>query len=374
MPSNFVKRFMNQENSHQKRLLDLTRKLAEDTGLYFFGVASLDVEKDYLSYEKWIEEGRHGSMEWMQKNLEIRKNPQKLLPGAKTALVFGFNYFLGDKWLRGEIGKQPMIAQYARLKDYHKFLRNKLTHIQFELIKEFGDQQVWRITVDSAPLLERALAANTGDAFIGKNTCMIHPKYGSFFLLGEILTSWDFDSFAQPQVQMHHEHRARSTNGGCGTCRRCQVHCPTGALDQDYRIDARRCLSYWTIEHKGEIPLEFWPWIGRYLFGCDICQLVCPYNRGISVSEPAKELIKVQNISYHDLVNMDQRMYENLFAGTPMTRAKRAGLRRNALIAAVVLRDDAILSQLDELQKDEDPIIQSTALQAKQFLKNTKSI
>lgn len=340
---------------------------AEAEGLHFIGAAGLDVGHDHSRYIKWLDEGRHGSMTWMENHLDVRAKPERLLVGAKMALVFGFQYYQGDTWSRGKKDPAPRIAQYARLRDYHKFLRSKLERVQSSLEKLSTDTHVWRITVDSAPLLERALAAGSGGAFIGKNTCAIHPHKGSFFLLGEILTSWDLGlPTRRPPATQHHE---RTSSGGCGSCRRCQVHCPTGALDKDYQIDARKCLSYWTIEHRGEIPLDYWPWVGRYMFGCDICQLVCPYNRGLEISADSISLRKISETpKLIDIVLMSQEAYESMFGGTPMTRAKRSGLRRNALIAGVVTADRAVLDALDQLTKDADAVICATANQGKLFL------
>src|SRR5690606_6307703 len=131
-----------------------------------------------------------------------------------------------------------------------------------------------RVMVDTAPVLERALAAKTARGFIGKNTCYIHPLLGSFLMLGVVLTDIPLPSDERVPV----DPARHLPSGGCGACRECQVHCPTGALDADYRIDAKKCLAYWTIEHRGVIPERFWPWIGTYYFGCDICQITCPYN------------------------------------------------------------------------------------------------
>jgi epoxyqueuosine reductase len=352
-------------------LNETLRDAASNEGMHFFGVASLDVRDDYQRYADWLSESRHGSMTWMSNHLEIRSNPSLLLPGAKSALIFGFSYSLGDHWLRGETSARPKIAQYARMADYHKFIRAKLARIQKVLTTLSGIDHQWRITVDSAPLLERALAANTGGGFIGKNTCIIHPTKGSFFLLGEILTTWDIA--VHPGALNPSRHRERDKAGGCGTCKRCQVHCPTGALDEDYRIDARKCLSYWTIEHRGEIPIEYWPWIGRYVFGCDICQLVCPYNRGIAPSEEARRLERLKEApDLMAMITMDQAFYEKVFGGTPLTRAKRSGLRRNALIAATVKGDARIPQLLKILLDDGDGVIKRTALTAQTYLEKSK--
>jgi epoxyqueuosine reductase len=221
------------------------------------------------------------------------------------------------------------------MSDYHRLIWKKGEKILTQIHKQYGNgTEVGRVVTDSAPLLERALARHGSRGFIGKNTCFISPKYGSMILLGEILTSLDIAPSHQA-IENPNPLR-RSKEGGCGTCRRCQVHCPTGALDQDYRIDARKCLAYWTIEHRGPIPEEFWPWLGLYVFGCDICQIVCPYNRNEQPRAPESLLKIKQAPALFEMATMTQESYEKLFGGTPVTRAKREGLIRNALIAMAV--------------------------------------
>lgn len=195
---------------------------------------------------------------------------------------------------------------------------------------------VGRVCCDSAPLLERSIAVQAGLGFRGKNTCVISRQKGSLFFIGELLTSLDLSSL----VLEKHEG-TQPQRSSCGTCRRCQVHCPTGALDMDYRMDARKCIAYWTIEHRGPIPQVYWPAVGMYVFGCDICQLVCPFNRVLRSSPTAESLSPLvpridREIDLHALATMTQSQYETWFGGTPLTRAKREGLMRNGLIALYV--------------------------------------
>lgn len=342
-------------------IFETVARVAESHGLHFFGATRLDVKQDFVWYQKWLSEGRHAGMEYLQRHLDVRKNPTTLLDHAKTAWVFGLPYYTGDKWSRGKGTASPRIAMYARYRDYHKSLAQYLSKVWEDMGGTIADttSHSHRITVDSVPLLERALAANTGGGFIGKNTCLIHPHKGSFFLLGEILTTWDPEIPHDEPVTTR--HRERSPNGGCGTCKRCQVHCPTGALDEDYRIDARRCLSWWTIENRSAIPKEYWPWIGQYLFGCDICQLVCPWNRGIETQDAGKHRpILPETIDLYDVATMDQAMYERLFAGTPVTRAKREGLIRNALIAMHVRKHIRLEAALQCAAKETHEAITGT--------------
>lgn len=341
---------------NNKKILDEIAAFVERRGLAFFGVASLGPEGDFSRFSAWLDEGRHAGMGYLKEHQALRADPRGLLAGAKTAIVVGLNYYQGDVHApRGDI--VPRIAQYARLRDYHKVLWRRGEAIVQDLHARFDPQGVSRVVVDSAPMLERAMAARGGHGFIGKNTCFIEPQRGSFFLLAELLTSVDLPVEAVEPV----DPKARGERGGCGTCKRCQVHCPTKALDQDYRIDANKCLAYWTIEHRGEIPERFWPWLKLYVFGCDICQLVCPYNRR---AEPLtdQELMRIPATpDLFTVATMDAPTYERMFGGTPMTRAKREGLIRNALIAMTVTNDPRLIEAVAHVStKETAPMLHKT--------------
>jgi epoxyqueuosine reductase len=323
---------MNRFN-HEEVQAEVTRLVAA-AGLRLFGMVSLDPDGGAFGrFQRWLADGRHAGMSYLKAHLELREDPRRLLAGARAALVVGLPYSLGDRLPRR--GETPRIAQYARLADYHKILWRKGDGILAELHARFGPGAVGRVVTDSAPLLERSLAAKSGGGFIGKNTCFIDPEAGSFFLLGELLTTLPLPTAEAEPI----DPAKRSVRGGCGPCRRCQVHCPTGALNQDYTLDANQCLAYWTIEHRGTIPERFWPWLELYVFGCDICQLVCPYNRKANPSA-GRDLARLKETPpLFAIATMTQEDYERMFAGTPMTRAKRGGLMRNALIAMTVTKD-----------------------------------
>ncbi len=318
-----------------------------------FGVVELGREPDFERYTEWLDASMHAGMEYMAHNQDKREHPTRLLPGATRALIFGMPYYLGDTPDDREAG--PLIAQYARLPDYHKHLKRKLKAIQHAL-EDRNPEIACRVAVDTLPLLERALAARGTLGFIGKNTLFIHPTLGSFYLLGEILSNLDIPPDTKETVT---PSRRSKTLGGCGSCKLCQEACPTGALDTAYRLDARKCLSYWTIEHRGPIPKSFWHGVGKYIFGCDICQLVCPYNEAIpAVSTEQVRLGKT--VDLYQVATMDQETYVTLFGGTPMTRAKKVGLQRNALIAMFVHNDSRLAQALEQLQGTEDPGIRET--------------
>jgi epoxyqueuosine reductase len=342
------------------------RQRAEGLGLVFLGTAELGEEPDFTRYLRWIEEKRHAGMAYLTDHLELRRDPRALLEGARSVVVVGLGYYLGDKLRARGAGGEPRVAQYARLRDYHKVLRRRCEELAEALRDATAPRPVaTRVVVDSAPILERALAARAGGGFVGKNTCLIHPREGSWLLLAEIVTSLDLPSTVRASV----DPARRGEAGGCGSCRRCQVFCPTGALDRDYTLDANRCLAYWTIEHRGTIPERFWPWLGQYYFGCDICQLACPYNRGAKLQASA-ELVKLRELPpLHEVAVMDHAAYERMFGGTPLTRAKRQGLKRNALIAMAVTRHPRLEEAMARAVRDEpEAVVAETVAQIRAWL------
>ncbi len=325
--------------------------LLKEQGLILVGYTELVEEPRFTAFQDWLLEKRNAGMGFLEKNLHIRQFPAKLSEGALQAVIFALPYYQGDK-LNSVKSTKYRIAQYARLRDYHKEMRRR-AEIVLSKLKDGDPDLVGRIAIDSAPILERALAERGGSGFIGKNTCYIDSKKGSFFLLGEIFVNRVLFQNAEVKPVAS---GVRSQDGGCGTCRRCQVHCPTGALDQDFKLDANKCIAYWTIEHRGVIPVAFWPWVGKYIFGCDICQLACPYNRSANLSSEAPSLPSTLSDEEIFLVSvMDQSFYEKFFGGTPTTRAKIDGLRRNALIAMYQsshTRLNEALEQIDEGSAD----------------------
>ncbi len=343
---------------------DLLEKSFQNEGLIYLGTVKLGPEPDFGRFERWLGDKLHAGMGFLEQNQSLRMDPRELLPSAGFAVIFGMSYFLGDT-LRTPTG--PRIAQYARWRDYHKSMRQRAGKAWESFLQEAAveSKPESRICVDSAPVLERALAARTEAGFIGKNTLYIHPRKGSFLLLGEVLTSLSLPMDVPTPV----DPTQRASAGGCGTCKRCQVHCPTGALNQDYRLDANLCLSYWSIEHRGTIPEQFWPHFAKYWFGCDLCQLACPYNRNAHVEVASL----VRDLCLFDVATMDEKFYVDTFGGTPLTRAKRHGLRRNALIAMTVTSDPRLPEALEHVTADDPSMLCETRDQILHFIKNSRS-
>jgi epoxyqueuosine reductase len=241
---------------------------ARALGFGQIGVASVDIKEDELHLLRWLEAGFHGEMGYMERHGVLRSRPYDLVPGTVRVISVRMDYWpatardaeevLGDNAL-------GYVSRYALGRDYHKVLRRSLARLAESLAREIGPFG-YRVCVDSAPVLEKALARNAGLGWIGKHTNLISSEAGSFFFLGEILT--DLPLALDPQASAH-----------CGTCQACIPACPTAAIVAPYRLDARRCISYLTIEHHSSIPVELRPALGNRIYGCDDCQIVCPWNK-----------------------------------------------------------------------------------------------
>lgn len=308
-------------------------------GLILLGAGSLDEgnPEAFARFQRWLAGGNHASMTFLENHLPIRKDPKLLLEEANLAIVIALPYYhnANELALSPEGEGSTQTARYSSLRDYHREIPKRVKAALAEVRKQLArDCEEWhyRVVTDSAPILERAVAERHSRGFIGKNTMFIHPQKGSFLLLGEIITKGRL-ALALPTGQAVAADR-RTPAGGCGSCTRCQSHCPTGALATDYSLNARDCLSYWSIEHRGAVPYRFWRHFGSYLFGCDICQTTCPYNRQVkgrrqlAADMPLRELPAATEVA-----TMSQSQYESWFGGIAMTRAKKDGLRRNALLA-----------------------------------------
>jgi epoxyqueuosine reductase len=244
------------------------KALARDAGFQRCGIAGVELGDDETHLRDWLANGLYGSMDWMARHGDKRSRPHELVPGTLRVISVGLDYGRGDDaaaWDTLADGERAYVARYALGRDYHKLMRQRLQKLADRIADEIGPFG-HRVFVDSAPVLERALARNAGLGWIGKHTCLIDRDGGSWFFLGEIYV--DLPLPVDAPASAH-----------CGTCRRCIDICPTQAITAPYRLDARRCISYLTIEHEGAIDEELRPLIGNRIFGCDDCQLVCPWNK-----------------------------------------------------------------------------------------------
>lgn len=297
------------------------KKFAYEQGADLVGIAPAHLSNPELEHlENFLKKGRQGNMKYLE-NAQLRVTPQQLLPGAQSVIVIAVNYYR-------EVPPTPAghgrIARYAYGRDYHKVLKKILKQMAAYIESQLPNERTYAC-VDSSPLLEKAFAVKAGLGFIGKNTTLITKKFGSFVLLAEIITTakLDYDS---------------EEAGTCGTCTRCINACPTKAIVAPQELDARRCISYLTIENKEEIPQEFHKPMGNIIFGCDICQEVCPYNQAFAkplTLQAFKEVtIAGSSLDLQEILAIEtDEDYLKKFAGSPLMRPKRKNLQRNARIA-----------------------------------------
>jgi epoxyqueuosine reductase len=339
---------------------------ARELGFDLVGITGAEPSVFAEEYRDWIAQGCAGEMEYLKRNLERRLDPRELLPGAKSIIVVGMNYYADEDEGPGTPEATPdraIFARYARGDDYHDVLTARLRLLLDFLKTETGEGADGRVYVDAGPLLEREVARRAGLGWFGKNTMLINTRRGSYFFLGEIVTNVALD-FDEPAV------------GGCGTCTRCLDACPTGAITEPYRIDARRCLSYLTIELKGEIPEEFRPAIaasGNRIYGCDICQEVCPFcqRRSVPTSEPAFQTREITaNPRLVDLLLLSEEEFRKRFKGSPVKRAKWRGLLRNVAVALAGSDDPEAQTALEQAAADDfEPLVREHAKWALHIIK-----
>lgn len=323
-------------------LLDsaLIKQKAIELGFDQCGVCPATEPPHFDAYRSWLDKGYHGTMGYLPRQLPLRENPAALLPGAHSIIAVTLNYnqdreapphFRNSS--STQIGKgqeeNPKIARYALGRDYHKVIRNKLRRLAWWLSEEYPDAR-HRPCVDSAPVMERDFAQAAGLGWFGKNTMLINSRRGSWFFIGLLLTTLEIEP-DKPSV------------GGCGKCTKCIDACPTGAIvfeENRWQLDARRCISYLTIEHKGPIEQPLAEKMDGWVFGCDICQEVCPFNeqrssqplRGRATAEPDL-LTRLDWPSTAHLSELGHKEWDALTRGSAVRRAGLAGLRRNAAIA-----------------------------------------
>jgi epoxyqueuosine reductase len=293
-------------------------------------------------FRGWLRDGAAGEMDWIERGAARRCDPQQVLPGARSIVIVGLNYWQGETPVSLLPGARGRIARYAWGDDYHDVMLAKLAQLSAFLTELGGTQKCY---VDTGPILERDHAADAGLGWHGKSTMLIDPKLGTWFFLGEILTTLalPIDGPQQPR---------------CGSCQRCITACPTGAITEPHRLDARRCISYLTIELKGSIPLELRPLIGDRIYGCDDCLEACPWNRFAATSREAAFAARPA-IALHlrDYLALDDAAFRALFQRSPIKRIKRRGFLRNVCVALGNVGDENDLPDLERAAIDPEPLI-----------------
>lgn len=348
------------EKSDSMRLSQIIKKSAFQLGFDFVSVGSaLPLENEEARYRKWCEKSYAGDLSYMKKEYPRRWVPGDLLPEVKSVITFAVNFFSGITKVEPKRGF-GRVARYAWGKDYHSVIRERL-EMWVKLLPDLADQSVKaKIFVDSGPLLEKAFANRSGTGFVGKNTLIINRKLGSSIFLSEVLTDLEL-----PADEI--DSKIPLQKDECGSCEKCMKNCPTGALVFPRQLDVRRCISYWTMENRGTIPEEIRPQIGDWIFGCDICQEVCPYT-GLRKKTKWKELLPQSGagpyVSLLEVMSIKtDEEFGKKFSGMPILRAKRAGLVRNACIVAANQKfEDAIPLLKNLAESDSEPVIRSHAL------------
>ncbi len=312
--------------------------------------------------KKFLIAGLHGDMAWLEANADRRADPQVLWPEVKTAVVVGLNY--GPAVNPREVLQhrdRGTISVYARNRDYHDILKKRLKQLASWMATESGAEV--KIFVDTAPVMEKPLAQQAGLGWQGKHTNLVSRDHGSWLFLGEVFTSLELEP---DEAESDH----------CGECRRCLDICPTNAFVGPYKLDARRCISYLTIEHKGPIPRDLRPLMGNRIYGCDDCLAVCPWNKFAHATGEADFLPRAELSApmLKDLAALDDQSFRTLFAGSPIKRIGRGRLVRNVLIAMGNSRDPAMLPTIESLLRDDLPLVRGAAVWAFRQLATTGRI
>jgi epoxyqueuosine reductase len=297
----------------------------------------------------FIEAGHHGDMGWLASRSEQRSHPQSLWPDAKSVIALGFSYAPADDPLTVTTQtSRGAISVYARNRDYHDVIKGHLKHLAQFIVSCFACKV--KVFVDTAPVMEKPLAQNSGIGWQGKHTNLVSRVHGSWLLLGEIYTDLEL-------------HGSGAMSDHCGSCSRCLDICPTKAFPEPYRLDATRCISYLTIEHRGPISLELRPLMGNRIYGCDDCLAVCPWNK-FALPTSHEKLVGRSDLAapgLAKLARLDDQAFRAMFAGSPIKRIGRNRFVRNVLIAVGNSGDPALLPIAGGLRDDQDPVVAEAA-------------
>ncbi len=312
-------------------------------------------------FQNWLAQCQHGEMAWLERNMEKRVEPQKVLAGAKSIIVLAVSYKNKNPSSIPQPPSSGLIARYARFADYHEIIGEKLKLLAQFINERCGSNTHSLWYVDTGPILERDFAQRAGLGFIGKHTNLISRQFGNWIFLAEIITTLELEPDA-PEKNY------------CGSCTRCITSCPTQAITAPFKLDARKCISYLTIELKGVIPIEMRPLIGNRIYGCDDCLAACPWNRfarEATLMKPhAREDLAQPDLL--ELLQLDEAGFKSRFAGTPMLRTKRRGLLRNVSVALGNTGDKTALPVLEKAATDQQPLIAEHARWAIQQIESRR--
>jgi epoxyqueuosine reductase len=319
---------------------------ARELGFDDCRVAEAGPARHREQYRRWLAEGRHGTMAYLERTADKRLDPRLLLEGARSVVMLAISYGGGPAVEEGVRERGGIVARYARHDDYHDVIAGRLAMLASAVEAWGGPGTRCLAHIDAGPVLERDFAEQAGLGFVGKHTNLIGRRLGNWFFLASLVTTAEIEP-------------DESESNHCGSCTRCLAACPTGAITEPFRLDARRCISYLTIELKGSIPEELRPAVGRRIFGCDDCLAVCPWNRFAREGRMLAEHRRVElgALDLVDLLSLDDAGFKRRFAGTPLLRPKRRGFLRNVCVALGNLGDARALPALEKASLDPEPLV-----------------
>lgn len=334
------------------------KRFASECGFELAGVTRAEPAPEAEWFQEWVRAGMAGQMGYLtDRRADLRNDPRTLLPSGRSIICVGKLYNGPQPYsTRFDDHERAWISRYAWGEDYHDVLRDGLRRLAARL-KDIGGDFEWKACVDTAPLLERVYARRAGLGWIGRNTCLINEGQGSWFFLGELLVSLELAPDAPPPDR-------------CGTCTRCIDACPTRAIvptgkpEPAWTLDARRCISYFTIELRGPVPEEHRAAAGNNIFGCDICQDVCPWNRKAPITNDAAFAPREMAPPLEKLAGLEEQEFREMFRGTPVTRARYAGFLRNVAVAMGAAGSEKFRASLEVLAQHPEPLVREHALWA----------
>ena len=340
-------------NPAQITLTQQIQRRAHELGFALVGITPAERSQTLQRYRAWLENGYAGEMDYLERHLPLKEDPRRLLAEAKSVISLAMNYYTLDppELLAADPGR-GQISRYAWGDDYHEVIRERLRQLVEFIRQRFAETEPdCRICVDTAPILEREYAQKARLGWIGKNTNLINWRSGSWYFLAEVLVNVQLTPTTEP------------LRGTCGTCTRCIEACPTDAIVAPNVLDSRLCISYLTIELKDSIPAELRPKMGNLIFGCDICQEVCPWNSKATPTTESAFYPREGNLApaLLSLVNMTQAEFSSRFKGSPIKRAKRRGFLRNVLVAIGNWGARKALPALEIALSDGEPLVRSHA-------------
>lgn len=336
---------------------DMLQAKAREIGFDVCGVARPKIDvRNQKRLDEFVAGGEYGSMAWMNdpERLPRRRDPETLWPDVKSVIVLGSNYGPAENPMALlDHPDRAMISVYAKNKDYHDLIKKRLKQLARWLVEQSGGAEQVKVFVDTAPVLEKPLGQASGIGWQGKHTNLVSREFGSWLFLGEVFTTIGFDE-AEPEV----DH--------CGSCSKCLSACPTDAFPAPYKLDARKCISYLTIEHDGVIPHEFRKAMGNRIYGCDDCLAACPWNKFASRTEELAFIPRAELTAPRlaDFLELDDEAFRAFFTGSPIKRIGRAKFLRNVLIAAGNSRAPNLIARIEGLLDDENALIRASAVWA----------